>query len=95
MKNILISLVVLLSLVGCSSESDTKINSDRVIEFATTLKRDGTDNGMYFLEKDMGLGWNATVLVFGYPDNLSACDLILSTARETSPEVNFRCTLAN
>jgi len=49
MKNILISLVVLLSLVGCSSESDTKINSDRVIEFATTLKRDGTDNGMYFL----------------------------------------------
>ena len=93
-----IAIVVLLgiSFVWLTQEPDTRLNAEKVIDFAKTLPRDGTDSGMYFLEKNAGIiGWNATVLVFGYPNNLAACNVILDAARATSPSIDFRCVVAN
>ena len=93
-----IAIVVLLgiSFFWLTQEPDTRLNAEKVIDYAKTLPRDGTDSGMYFLEKNAGIiGWNATVLVFGYPNNLAACNVILDAARATSPSIDFRCVVAN
>ena len=93
-----IAIVVLLgiSFVWLTQEPDTRLNAEKVTDYAKTLPRDGTDSGMYFLEKNAGIiGWNATVLVFGYPNNLAACNVILDAARATSPSIDFRCAVAN
>jgi hypothetical protein len=95
---IVIAIAVLCGIfyVWLEQKPDTRLNAEKVIDYAEKLTRGGSDSGMYFLEKNAGIvGWNATVLVFGYPNNLAACNVILDAARATSPSIDFRCTVAN
>ena len=41
------------------------------------------------------VGWDKMMLVFGYADNVSVCQLLVETAKKDSPDRDFRCTDAN
>lgn len=89
------SLLVVFCLASCGLEGETRTNQEKVIDFASQLPRSGQGGGLYFFEKDGILGWEPTILVFGYIDNLDACNVILEAARRTSPNISFRCSVAN
>ncbi|WP_449045665.1 hypothetical protein [Paracoccus versutus] len=52
--------------------------------------------GAYYFEK-LGFDgtWIPTILVFGYPNNVGACDSILKAASLENPTLSFRCRAAN
>ncbi len=67
-------------------------------EFATTVltvvsNLPGPENIYTFDVLAFNNEWVPTVIVFGYPNNASACDSILRPAEKQSPSRTFRCNL--
>lgn len=60
-------------------------------EFTRDAQRLAVQVDGYFLERFGSEDWISTVLVFGYPDNSSACNSVLSAAEIESPNQRFRC----
>lgn len=61
----------------------------------TLLSESGRMTDAYYFEKLGFHGeWVQTVLVYGYPNNLSACQTILRAADAESPGMSFRCNPA-
>ena len=85
-------LVIASSLLLMSCDQKSESNSDKVSNFA---KNHLANRNIYFFEiRSLFVPrWDPVMLVFGYSDNYQVCSFVLETARETSPERNFRCRL--
>jgi hypothetical protein len=73
---------------GC--QPDKKGATDEIIEFVNSEIKD--ENKYWFKMKNRIDGsWNPVILVFGYVDNATICDLLLEYAEKNSPDVAFKC----
>ena len=51
------------------------------------------ENGFWFEMQNQFSGeWDPVILVFGYADDKSVCDWMVSVGREENPGRQFRCT---
>ena len=70
-------------------------SSYEAIEEAMESIQRNQSTQLYWFEKEStifeGL-WIKTILIFGYPDNLTPCEFIRDAAKKDIPSQNFRCT---
>jgi len=52
-------------------------------------------SAQWFMKKNLMGKWENLMLIFGYADDKSVCDFMLGIARETDPEIEFRCKDVN
>jgi len=52
-------------------------------------------SAQWFMKKNLMGEWENLMFIFGYADDKSVCDFMLSIAKETDPEIEFRCKDVN
>lgn len=64
--------------------------------FVSDLPRGSLDIPMYWLEmRNVVNEWEEMILVSGYADNRTVCDVLNEFAKQDSPNRQFRCSPAN
>ena len=91
-QTIIILTIGTVALSGCDDDS----YGDRIsaLEHFVSKKKMGAGTD-YWFEKNGAAGWERTILVFGYIDDLAACSELVGYAKKTNPGMAFRCTPAN
>lgn len=52
-------------------------------------------SAQWFMKKNFMGEWENLMFIFGYADDKSVCDFMLNTAKETDPDIEFRCKDVN
>jgi hypothetical protein len=52
-------------------------------------------SAQWFMKKNFMGEWENLMFIFGYVDDRSVCEFMLGIAKETDPEIEFRCKDVN
>ena len=89
-KNLTITLLTLLLLVGCNDSS----YSSKEITFIDSVENNSMMEGAVWLEQSQfsnNAEFDKTMLVFGYYDDMENCQIIKKAMQEAQPKLSYRC----
>lgn len=87
-----------ISVVLTTALAATAVHAFNIVDFERKLDelvRAEHTHAYYFELQGFEGSWIPTALIFGYPNNASACDSILRPAAIENPQLSFRCRSAN
>ncbi len=87
---------IILATIGfCLPSTLAAQTIDDLVDFVAGMPRGTLGIPAYWFEMETLVGWERMILVIGYANNRSTCELIEQIGTAQSPNQSFRCTPAN